>query len=83
MGFGYWTGGQGGRSSYLHLWCTDQGLPEAQKAEASLEFPAHLCHTGSLSSQAKVSLKTAWTFCLTLNLTGLGEMEATFLSSPR
>lgn len=33
----------GGRSSYLHLWWADQGVPEAQKAEASLESPEHLC----------------------------------------
>lgn len=36
---GVWLGG---RSSYLHLWWADQGLPEAQKAEASLELPEHL-----------------------------------------
>lgn len=39
--------------------------------------------SGLLSSQAKASLKTAWIFCLNLNLTGLGEMEAAFLGSPR
>lgn len=51
MSFWHWTGGQDGRSSSLHLWCADQGLPEAQKAEASLELPEHLCQsTGSLWS---------------------------------